>query len=239
MISLYQQHIDPDYKTLFNLARQKAKRHGLNIEKVEVTSSFGSHNKVETHCGTAIDLADTYEVIDEKVYKQLADKAGSDKINPNMRIYLGYGMRIANFNLQYANASITTGSHCLITNSISFDIKTYLQLDVEAMIHRFAHEMLHEFGYSETDTLIVEQAYYEKIQTLVRPMINNLYCRLPVAEHNLEKRMDEVFSTGSKEKIMLDQLFDKLMTLGCVNLDGATIGVLHPITHKHIDLSFL
>ena len=239
IVSLYQQRIESEYKELFDLVCQKAKRYELNIKKVAVTSSFGINKEVATHYGTDIDLADTYEIIDETLYKKLAENAKSNKVNPDLKVYLGYGMRIADLSVQNANASIITGSHCAITNSISFDIKTYIQLDEEAMIHRFAHEMLHEFGYQETDTLKYEHEYYENIKSIAKPLINNLYSQLYIAERNLQERMNLLFSDCSKEKVMLDALFSKLMAMGCANLDKATIGVSHPITRKHIDLLFI
>lgn len=239
IVSLYQQLVESEYKELFDLVCQKAKRYELNFKKVAVTSSFGINNGVATCYGTDIDLADEYEIIDEKIYKELAEKAESSKVNPDMKVCLGYGMRIVNLSVQNFNASITTGSHCAITNSIYFDIKTYLQLGAEAMIHRFAHEMLHEFGYQEIDALKYEQEYYEKIRLLVKPLIYNIYSRLHIAERNLQERINLVFSDGSKEKEILDALFDKLMVKGCINLETATIAVLHPITHMQTNLLFI
>ena len=177
---LYHEHLTQSGKDFLNHIIDEAKKVDLKIENVIVTSSFGEMDEVKSIVGYSIELTDFYEIIGESDYYLLARIANSIKQYNKLKITYGYGMRNIN-DMNRLNISITSGSHCAITNSISIDIKTYLQLDKEAMAHKFAHELLHEFGYSEEQVLYYQDEYYDYVKLILKPTVDIIWDKLELA----------------------------------------------------------
>lgn len=216
--------------------------YGLIFHLVEVTSSFGEYNQVETRYGLDIRLVGYEELLGAELYGQLARAFGSNQKNPDLKLTLGYGLRTIDF--QTNKASVTTGSHSSLTNEIMFDAPTYKLLSEEAMKHRFAHEMLHEFGLNEIEVLSIEDDYYQKIRHIDIKLLSSLYKRIPQAHADLESRVTQLFSECPAQRELLDKYVDelnpKLLSLTGLSINSiveAAIDSTHPITKERISIN--
>ena len=238
LIMLYHEYLAQPGKDFLNHIIDEAKKVDLNIENVIVTSSFGKMDEVKSIVGYSIELTDFYEIIDESDYCLLAQIANSTRPYNRLKITYGYGMRTIN-NSYSLNVSITAGSHCVITNSISLDIKTYIQLDKEAMAHRLAHELLHEFGYSEEQVLYYQDEYYDYVKLILKPTVDIIWDKLELAELLLESRINDLFSNGSYEEQVLNKMFNELLQNGFYDLTSATMEIIHPISNENKNIFVL
>ena len=181
-----------DFLAFVESLKKVGLNYGLIFQPVAVTSSFGKDNQVGTRYGLDIRLMGYEELLGVELYGQLARAFGSNQNNPDLKLVLGYGLRTIDF--QTNRASVTTGSHSPLTNEILFDAPTYKLLDEETMKHRLAHEMLHEFGLNEIETLSREDDYYQKIRNIDVKPLRSLYKRIQQAHVDLESRVTKLFS---------------------------------------------
>lgn len=237
-LSIFQKDYESAYDQLYWAIKEKGLQHGLRIEKSAVTSHYGKGNIIDTVYGTTIDLIDTALIVPIDLYKSLANLANCNQESRRLSVCLGYGLRTVNAD---GSASITTGTHCPLYNTISLDIKAHRQLrNTKGVIKkRFAHEMLHEFGRNETEVLQCEQIYYEKIAEIVDLFINSICIQLEMADTMLENSVNAVFAKDSDERKLLDRMYTELVRLGYPDLSEATIDLLNPIDNMWNTIHFL
>lgn len=226
-IYLQQDLVRELFEELYESIKIKSVNKKIEINNVEVTSSFGTDNQVEIRCGIELSLTDIQTKVPEDLYEKMANIVGVEKKNKDLFITLGYGMRC----LEEAGTCchIVSGSHCSLENFILLDIPTYIVLGSEAMQHRFGHEMLHEFGFDETEVILKEDQFFFDTKELTHDIINDLYIQLSVAREDLNNRVNRIFMPDSREERLLNRAYIMLLRSGGINLEGATITIEHPI----------
>lgn len=235
IISIYQNIIQNNYKELFGYIKNVSNNYNLCINEVAVTSNFDGI--ITTKYGIDIELTDRTVSINSELYDFMGKIINASKHNDKLKVSLGYGLRT--IDLYHMRASITGGSHCPQKNLISFDIPSYKILGLDAMIYKFAHEMLHEFGYEEEKTLNMEYKYYTKIKDSVYSLIHSLFFQLSDAEKDLYNRIDNIFLSNNKIFGLLNETYTYLLDGFIPNFEDSTISVIHPISKKNLYLNFL
>lgn len=234
-ISLFREKVLNNYNMLFHYVDQASKCYSLDVKEVAVTSGF--NGIISTEYGLDLGLIDTEKIIDRELYRSMANIVHSDKVNNDLKIRLGYGLR--SIDLIHMNASITTGSHCAVTNTISLDISSYNLLGLEAMIHRFGHEMLHEFGFKEKEVLKMEDKYYDNIKDIACIFIKSFYTNLSYYAQKLDERIETMFVASKYMMQLLNETYVYLLTKNTPNLYGAAINTIHPISKLPFQINFL
>lgn len=224
------------YNEMFNEIKSKEQQYFLDINKVVVTSSFGNGG-VSTREGIDIGIKDTSVLLNEDVYKKFSDVLNVPKENEKLTLQLGYGMRSLNIIGDRASVDITAGSHCAVTDIISFDAKVYNILGKDAMIHRFGHEMLHEFGFPEEIVTRMEDEFYHKIKNFSEGIISSVVEAIPSAEYSLKERMERLFAVDTRANGILMYLYNYVIGNMLVGYTGnEEITYPHPITREPVQI---
>ncbi len=234
LVSIFHLEYLDIYNEMYNEIKSKEQQFSLDINKVIVTSSFGNCG-VSKRVGIDIGIKDTSFKMNVDSYKTFGNLLNVSKINENLNLQLGYGMRCLNIIGDRTSVDITTGSHCAITNTISFDAKIYNILGKDAMIHRFGHEMLHEFGYPEEMVLSMENDFYYKIKNFSDDILLPLTQNIAYAEYSLEERMETLFGEKTKANNILMHLYEYILkNIGYTSNEEMIC--THPITNKPIQI---
>lgn len=234
-ISIYRRYVMERYKEIFNFVKRKGAEFNIEFNQVVVTSS--AEGNVTTEFGIDVRLLDYQARINTEMYKTMAEMANSSKNNNKLNVYLGYGLRT--LEMSHMKASIVSGSHCAINDTIVLDVPSHKVLGLEAMKHRFAHEMLHEFGFEELQVLNMEHKYYEDTKNIMHDFVESLFVQIPKAEKDLNNRIDEMFMSDKNALCLLNDACDFLFRTCAPDLGNASITVLHPIQNRPISIDFL
>lgn len=235
IISIYRDIVQDKYKKLFDYIKDVSNDYNLCFNEVAVTSNFDGI--ITTKYGIDIELTDMTMFINPELYDFMKKTIKLDKHNNELKVGLGYGLRT--IDLHHMRASVTTGSHCIPKNLISFDIPSYKILGLEAMIYRFAHEMLHEFGFDEQQTLNMEYGYYNIIKESIYDLIHSLYTQIPSAEKNLINRIDKIIMSSYKISNLINSTYNYLLNGYIPDFENSTISIIHPITKEQMNISFI
>lgn len=235
IISIYRDIVQDKYKNLFNYIKYVSNDYNLCFNEVAVTSNFDGI--ITTKYGIDIELTDITMSINSELYDFMGKIIKSDKHNNSLKVGLGYGLRT--IDLYHMRASITGGSHCQTKNLISFDIPSYKILGLEAMIYKFAHEMLHEFGFNEQQTLNMERKYYNIIKESIYDLIHSLYIQIPNAEEKLFNRIDKIIMSNCEIMNLLNSTYNYLLNGYIPDFENSIISIMHPITKAQMEISFL
>lgn len=205
-----------------------AKEYAIKLDTSLITSDFDG--KIQTIAGLSIGLSNYSYEIDCDLYNNLAQLAQSNKRDNKLKICLGYGERIVNIQNTRMSASLVAGTYSPLENIIYLDINVYKCLGLEAMILRFAHEMLHEFGYDEKDTLENEFAYYEKIKEISKPLLTQIYGDIEKAEIEMLELFGSIYEVdGALDEAM--ELCDELQEYGALKM-GSVVNIENPINNE-------